>query len=519
MYTDTTVKATTRKDEARNDGTKGKDDTVGKDGLAGLILSFSTGFIILHPEEIDAAIEELLGSIARLASADRGYVLLCSPDGQTFETTHIRFAEGIGPGNAAPREAKGLYAAAKGWGTLRFPDQAGPGTTETEQQGDDALSSSLLVPLLCNNLTIGFLGFERVQEKGAWDSDVTAHIESAGRVIGNALARRKPSGAVTTQEERYRDIVENARQAMFQSTPAGRFILINPAMARICGYESAAEMSEHLDHKEGCLYADIARIRKIKSFARKAGPVEGRDVRMLRKDGTEFRAALNIRSVRSTDGRMLYYEGSFVENGRSPDMEAALRHERETFKEVLDKAPYGVVIVNSEGVCVYMNPECTAITGYALEDTGHTRWLSRPFPDPAARREAARFLMAEIREKYAAAALKVTCRDGTIKDIEFRKVFLEDGRTIVTLSDLTEKKRVLERLRESEQKFRTLFEDSNDAIYIITREGRFVDCNRSFLTLFGYTTWKKSLQSTPERPSFPRKTGGPLPKPSRGTGP
>ena len=50
-----------------------------------------------------------------------------------------------------------------------------------------------------------------------------------------------------------------------------------------------------------------------------------------------------------------------------------------------------------------------------------------------------------------------------------------------------ERKRIEDALRESEKRYRTFFEDSRDAIYITTREGKFIDMNQSALDLFGYT--------------------------------
>ncbi|HEX78326.1 MAG TPA: PAS domain S-box protein [Dehalococcoidia bacterium] len=67
---------------------------------------------------------------------------------------------------------------------------------------------------------------------------------------------------------------------------------------------------------------------------------------------------------------------------------------------------------------------------------------------------------------------------------------VEDGkvsRMINYMEDVTERRQAEEALRQSEERYRTLFQESRDAIYITTREGKFVDVNQSALDLFGYT--------------------------------
>jgi diguanylate cyclase (GGDEF)-like protein/PAS domain S-box-containing protein len=85
---------------------------------------------------------------------------------------------------------------------------------------------------------------------------------------------------------------------------------------------------------------------------------------------------------------------------------------------------------------------------------------------------------------------KLIHADGHLKDI-LKTVYpiILKGRDcyVESFIDITERKRMESKMQESEQKFRTLFEDSIDAIYITTKEGRFIDFNQGYLKLFGYT--------------------------------
>ena len=83
--------------------------------------------------------------------------------------------------------------------------------------------------------------------------------------------------------------------------------------------------------------------------------------------------------------------------------------------------------------------------------------------------------------------------DGTRRDVRIRAfpTWGQDGEAmgfIEVVEDITERKRTEESLRESEQQYRTLFEDSIDGVYSVLRDGTITDANPAFCRLFGYTT-------------------------------
>jgi len=92
----------------------------------------------------------------------------------------------------------------------------------------------------------------------------------------------------------------------------------------------------------------------------------------------------------------------------------------------------------------------------------------------------------ELAERKRTEAALQKARDQLEEQVEKRTAEL--SKTIEFLKEeVTEHMRAEEALRESEEKYRALFQESREAIYITTREGKFVDINQSFLDLFGYT--------------------------------
>jgi PAS domain S-box-containing protein len=166
---------------------------------------------------------------------------------------------------------------------------------------------------------------------------------------------------------------------------------------------------------------------------------------------------------------------------------------------ILDKAPYGIIVIDRDGAFLYTNPAFTDITGYSREDirTG-SEWLTAAYPDPEYRREVIRFWKEDVTHKDIDRQFQVACKDGTAKTIDFRPFLLDDGKAVTILSNVTEHRRAVEALRQSEEKFRALFEDSRDAIFINTADGTFVDVNRSFLELFGCDREKLARLRSPD---------------------
>jgi two-component system cell cycle sensor histidine kinase/response regulator CckA len=111
-------------------------------------------------------------------------------------------------------------------------------------------------------------------------------------------------------EEKFRSLFENAVEGIFQTSPEGRFLSVNPALARMCGYASPAEMIEGVHDVAQTGYVDPKRRDVFKQLIEERGIVECFEYQIWRKDGAKIWISENSRAVRDSSGRIVCYEGT-----------------------------------------------------------------------------------------------------------------------------------------------------------------------------------------------------------------
>ncbi len=111
-------------------------------------------------------------------------------------------------------------------------------------------------------------------------------------------------------EENYRTIVENSAHGIFQSTPQGKYIRANPALARIYGYDSPEDYIQSIDAISDQVYVDPSDRDRFKRTLSEQGAIQGFEARNRRKDGSIIWIFCNAHAVRDTRGNILYYEGT-----------------------------------------------------------------------------------------------------------------------------------------------------------------------------------------------------------------
>jgi len=110
-------------------------------------------------------------------------------------------------------------------------------------------------------------------------------------------------------EERYRSIFENAQEGIFRSTPDGRIIISNQAMATMFGYESPEEMMAGVNDMTHQHYVNLEDRRKLKEMIEEHGFIKGHESQHYRKDGSIIWISLTMQAVRDEKGQIMYCDG------------------------------------------------------------------------------------------------------------------------------------------------------------------------------------------------------------------
>jgi PAS domain S-box-containing protein len=151
-------------------------------------------------------------------------------------------------------------------------------------------------------------------------------------IAQDVTQQRQSEQALRDAEQKYRAIFENSIEGIFQSTPDGKFVSANPALARIFGYDSPEELIGGVSDIEQTLYVDPTRREEFKRLIENHGSVELFEYEIFRRDKSKLWLCENSRVVRDEHGKVSYYEGTvedITERKRVEEVERASKAKSE----------------------------------------------------------------------------------------------------------------------------------------------------------------------------------------------
>jgi PAS domain S-box-containing protein len=135
----------------------------------------------------------------------------------------------------------------------------------------------------------------------------TLQLQAANLALQNELTERKRTEeALRQSEERYRELFENAPIGIYRTTPDGRILVSNPALIRMLGYDSFAELAtRNLETDSQATY----RRADFKARLERQGQIAGLEAEWTRRDGSRIYMHESARAIHDDSGTILYYDG------------------------------------------------------------------------------------------------------------------------------------------------------------------------------------------------------------------
>jgi diguanylate cyclase (GGDEF)-like protein/PAS domain S-box-containing protein len=347
--------------------------------------------------------------------------------------------------------------------------------------GNDGIVSEVCVPLRAQETVIGLFNLESTGQMVLGEADLRIALALSAD-IGIACERARLYAALRDSEERYRGIIETAPEGIWTIDAASNTTYVNAVMAELLGCSR-----EEIIGKSSFTFIDD----EHKSIAaahlerRRQGITEQYDLKLRRKDGAPLWVILNATPQMDLHGNFAGALATVTDISERKQNEMQLR-------ALVESAPDAMIISDRSGMIVLVNNQAVRLFGYTRDElealTVDTLLPERCRATHAAHR--AHYLTnpptLAVGVGLELFALHKTGGEFPV-EITLSPLEAPAGMLIIaSVRDISERKRVEEALRQSDERFAGAFELAAIGMTIVSPEGRYLKVNRALCEMVGY---------------------------------
>ncbi len=337
--------------------------------------------------------------------------------------------------------------------------------------------------------------------------DDDGHVMYIALFAHNMTEHKQIEIDLRKSRERIRDIAEKANQGIIVYQD-DMFKYVNPHVCEVLGYPSAEIINRPFTdfvHPD-----DLAIINK-----RHQGRIKGEKF----EDITHFRVITKTRETKWVQNKPVLIDWdstpatlNFISDITERKLaEQAQRESEDKFRLISEQSLMGIGIIQ-DGVYIYLNDAMSRLSEYSIEEM--MRWKAGEF-SKLTHPDDLDFVMDQYRKKLAGEKEYITnytyrgiTKSGKTKWIDqYSKSIVYRGKSadLVTVIDITERKQAEEGFQKSEEKYRTLVENSPLGIAVIDKQHNYSYLSSNFIKIFGYTLDDFSTGKEWFKLAFPNK--------------
>jgi two-component system cell cycle sensor histidine kinase/response regulator CckA len=316
-------------------------------------------------------------------------------------------------------------------------------------------------------------------------------------LIEDITERKQAEEAMQESESKFRTLAQTNAAAIF-IIQGNNFQYVNPALEAFTGYSKEELLTINFWDVVHPKFQELVKERGLRRQRGEKVPLRY-EFKIITKGG-ETRWLDTTAGLIEYKGKPATIAVAFETTDRK-HAEEALRESEEKFRAISSTAVDAILVMDNEGKILYWNPAAERMFGYAREEAmGKELHL---FLAPERYHDAYKKGFSKFIETGKGPAIGNTSeffairKDGIEFPIEVSTSAIQvkgQWHSIGIVRDITERKIAEKALQESEQNYRSLFEESKDVVYISTPEGKFLDINPAGVELFGYSSKEEILQ-------------------------
>ena len=307
-------------------------------------------------------------------------------------------------------------------------------------------------------------------------------------VTRDITERKQTEEALRHSEEYYRSLIDNAPDMVLILNADGTVRYGSPSIERTYGFTSKEMMGKSAFK---FIHPDDAQhiIDVFSEGIHVPGYTATLEFRVLHKDGS-YRyveaTGQNLLDNPSVEGVVVNYRDI---TGRK-EAEEAVKESEKRFRAMIENSFEGISVIDADGSMKYKSPVNDSLLGYEVDELSNENIFETIHQEDLPRLTKEFAILLHISGKTFTATYRALHKDGSWHVIEANaKNCIDDphvGGVVVNFRDITDREDAEKALRESEKKFREIFNNANDLIVYLDSMGTIVDINGRIEDIFGY---------------------------------
>ncbi len=343
------------------------------------------------------------------------------------------------------------------------------------------------VPLKTPNGIIGVVVVQSYDNPNAYTEDDLDIMSFASEQIALAIERKRVEKALQESEEKYRELFDESVAAIYLFDSNKNFIDSNQAGLDLLGYSRDELLKMSIPDVD----ADPEEVVNAHQKLLTGNNLIDFEHRLKRKDGTVITVLNNSKSFTDSKGNVVAVQSTLLDISKRKQSEKALKESEEKFRAFTNQTTEGITVANMDGKYVFVNPAFCKMSGYNKDELlNMTVFDMTDFKKATKQQIKTKFSQNLNSIEGVRMKVKLRKKDNTVYFTEILGKIITiggDNFALGTVRDVTQHLHAEELLKESEKKYRNLFEIAQEGIWVINAESRTTLVNKSMTDMLGYT--------------------------------